>query len=221
MLLKQSALLVILVILVSGCVSGVTVKTNGFLNHEYSQFPFESKSRFFVVLNPSAENVLLDQEIREKIHRLLTDNGYVIADRSQSDFTIEYTYGLDKGKIITETRPEYRPGEVVYRSGIYKQGNQDGTYSGYETTGGYIAHVPVDRVIYTRHLILRVKDSRKSESNPIWIGESYSSGVDDDLRASMDYLLVATFRSFGLDTKRFRKVLIDLHDEDIRLLRMN
>lgn len=206
-------------VVLCGCSSGVYVKTNGFLNAEYSGQVFTPESRFSVINNEKADNVLLDEEIGKKLERLIQDSGYRISDRKGADFLVEYSYGVDKGRVVTDTIPEYRPGEIVYQSGRYQVDGQSGTFSGYTTTAGYIAHVPVQRMIFTRNLIIKVKENKPGDDKPVWIGESYSSGQNDDLRQSIDYLLVGTLRSFGKDTQKFKKVFISDDQGQIDLLR--
>jgi hypothetical protein len=220
-MMKQKFLVVmgLVAVVFSGCASGVTVKTNGFLNQDYAAKPFGQESRFCVVTNTKADNVLFDEEIGKKLERLIQLNGYRVAGRTDADFLVEYAYGVDKGRLVTDTIPEYRPGDVVYESGRYQLDGKDGTYSGYTTTAGYIAHVPVERMLYTRNLIIKVKQNQNKDLKPVWIGESYSSGQSDDLRQSIDFLLVGTFKSFGKDTQNFQKTLISMEDAQIMLLR--
>ena len=174
----------------------------------------------FFASDPKSENPLFDAEIGRKIRMLLEDRGYQVTPEKDAQWILRYSYGIDQGKVMTEMVPEYRPGDVVYQSGRYRANGQEGTYSEYTTTAGYIAHVPVDKVVYMRNLTVKVFERGGANAeHPIWIGETRSAGTTEDLRAIMDYLLVGTFRLFGQDTKRSEAAVIPRNDPDVARIR--
>ncbi|MBL8012398.1 MAG: hypothetical protein JNN05_00985 [Candidatus Omnitrophica bacterium] len=208
-----------LMLLAWGCASGVTVKTNGFLDRKGDWPSVASGSRIYVQTSSHAENPLFDQEIAGKIKQLLQNDGYAVSAKSDAQFSLAYAYEMDQGLTVTETVSEYHPGDVLYHSGRFKVNGQEGTYSNYETTPGYITHVPVDTVVYTRKLVLTVHDIKDADARPVWIGESFSQGTHDDLREMIDYLLVGAFRSFGKDTQKSLRTVIPFNDPEVMMLR--
>lgn len=208
-----------LALMISGCASGVTVKTNGFLDLQNDHPPITAGSRIYLESNPQAQNPLLDLEIAGKIKKLLQDYGYIVSSKTDAQFYLGYDYEMDRGRTVTETIPEYHPGDVLYHSGRFTVNGQEGTYSNYETTPGYITHIPVDTIVYTRQLTLTLRDSPDTKAKPVWIGETYSQGTREDLREMIDYLLVGAFRSFGKDTQKASRIVIPLNDPEVLMLR--
>lgn len=216
--LHQFVTALICSVLLIGCASGITVRTSGFLDQESQSFA--SGARIYVAVDPKSENPLLDAEIGRKIELLLKDRGYQVSPRSEAQLILRYVYGIDQGKVMTDMVPEFRPGDVTYETGRYRTNGQEGTYSQYSTTAGYIAHVPVDKVVYLRNLTVKVFEVKdQDEGHPVWIGESRSSGVSEDLRSMIDYLLIGTFRSFGKDTQRVKTTVISTNDSEVLRLR--
>jgi len=194
-----------------GCGASYNVGINGYSSTGQSlQIP--QGSSILVVADSNVPNPILEREIRAKIETLLTEKGYdVKADRA--NYHLLFSYGIDSGRAVAGVVP-------VWQSGFY------GGYPygrGYGHRHGYITHVPYSEVVYTRWLVLRLFDGEayraSKETEPLWIGEIASAGMDSDLRELINYMLIVGFEHFGQDTGRMISEAILRDDERVWLLR--
>ena len=199
-----------------GCGTSYNVGVNGYSSTGQSlQIP--DRSSIQVVADSNVPNPILQREVMAKIETLLAEEGYVVkADRP--NYYLRFDYGIDSGRAVTGVMP-------IWQSGFY------GDYSyGHGHRHGYITHVPYSDVVYTRWLVLRLFDGEvyrasgdayraSKETEPLWIGEIASAGIDSDLRELSNYLLIVGFEHFGQDTGKMISEAISKDDERVWLLR--
>ncbi|MEA3226562.1 MAG: hypothetical protein U9Q07_11480 [Planctomycetota bacterium] len=194
-----------------GCQASYNVEVNGYSSTGQGlQIPHGSS--ITVVADSNAPNPILEREIRAKIETLLTEKGYAVkADREK--YYLLFSYGIDSGRTVTGVVPVWHSG--FYRGYPYRRG--------YGYRHDYITHVPYSEVVYTRWLVLRLfdgeayKTSKKTE--PLWIGEVTSAGMDSDLRELINYMLIVGFEYLGQDIGRMISEVISKDDERVWLLR--
>ena len=192
-----------------GCGTSYNVGVNGYSSTGQSlQIPNRSSIR--VVADSNAANPILQREVMVKIETLLKEKGYgVKAD--PADYHLLFRYGIDSGRAVTGVMP-------IWQSGFYC----DYSY-GHGHRHGYITHVPYSEVVYTRWLVLRLFDGEayraSKETEPLWIGEIASAGMDSDLRELINYMLIVGFEHFGQDTGKMISEAISKDDERVWLLR--
>jgi hypothetical protein len=80
--------------------------------------------------------------------------------------------------------------------------------------GGYAA----DASFYDRWLQIKVVEGpayrTQKISRPVWVGEARSVGASSDLRVVLNYLLVADFKEFGMNTGKAVTVEIDANNPE-------
>jgi hypothetical protein len=191
-----------------GCGASYSVGINGYSATGQSlQIP--ETASIAVVIDSNVPNPILEKEVGAKIERLLTENGYRLA-QDKADYYLLFDYGIDAGRTVTDAVPIHRP--MLY---------DEYPFSGFYWHG-YTTYMPYSEVIHTRWLILKIIEGRAYEASksaePLWIGEITSAGASSDLRELLNYMLVAAFEHFAEDTRRQLATAISRDDERVRLL---
>jgi len=227
--MKKLFYLLLLGIITGGCMF-IRMRTSGFLDHLYttqSKYPFSQGVSFFVLENPDAENPIFEKEIKAKIEKLLINQGYTIGDYMNADYYIVFGYAIDSGHNVTTPVPIYHPGETIYHTGRVNVYTSDGSYGwgdyyGTTTTPGYFTYIPASRREYTRRFQVKVLDANilrnSGKEKVIWVGDTISTGSSSDLRFVINYLLVATFKHFGENTRRAVRTTMSITDKRVKEL---
>lgn len=159
----------------------------------------KSKPIIYVDQNPEAENIMLEREVSLKIKRMLMNEGFNLTDRlEEAEVVINFSYGIGEPRIITSTGVIYQPGQ---RTTVK---NADGQVVARAQSSGTTQTVTRDQTVFDRYLILMAFDlddiSDDSIDGIIWQSITESSGRSSDLRKVLNYLIVATFEEFGINT---------------------
>ncbi len=204
----------------SGCATNYYVLTNTYLDKTNYTTQMAKGSSFAVLTNQNAPNPIFDNEIRLKIEHLLSSNGYRVESGDKSDYFITFNYGIS-GRAKTEMWPNYVRGhDVVQR--VYVSGSN--TYytvvsPGYE----YVTYVPETYTVYTAKIFLKALEADNLRKNKkekvVWVGDTMNESANPNLRESIDYLLVATFKYFGKDTGKNQEVVLSPNDKEVLELR--
>jgi hypothetical protein len=192
----------------AGCAGAYQVKVNGYTDPAApGQFP--PGARFAVLESPTAPNPLLEREIKAKIERLLTRQGFSLAPYEQAEYVLRFTYGTGPGQSATVIAPDW--GFGFGGGGRYWGGGQVFFWPGFATYSS--------AAVYDHWLLLNVLAAKAHReggaSRPLWVGESRSSGRSASLREVVNPLLVAAFEQFGKNTGK--AVAADLPADDPRL----
>jgi hypothetical protein len=192
----------------AGCTTTYTVHINGF--SECDQ-PIKENSSIYVAVDPNSRNPIFDNEIRGKIEMLLKEHGYVPAATIETaDYRLVFQVGLDSRRVSGYT-PLYHP-----YIGFY-----DEYWGDYHF--GYTSYVPYIDTYYDQWLVIKVFATRSGTTprteQVIWIGEAVIGTNVSDLRRVVNYLLVAGFEYFGVDTKR--QITLKIPPDDPRIFRIS
>ena len=204
---KVYSILVIILICNAGCTTTYVVRVNGFSEIEE---PIKDKSSIYVTVDPNSQNPIFDNQIKAKIEILLKSHGYVPApDVEQADYRLAFRAGLDSQRVTGYT-PLHRP----------FMGFHNRFRGGYNF--GYTTYVPYSETIYDQWLIMKVfsvgRTAASEAGQVVWIGEAMTGTSDADLRRVVNYLLVAGFEFFGVDTKR--QMVLKISPEDPRITQL-
>jgi len=204
---KLYLILLIISIYAAGCTSTFTIHINGF--SEFDQ-PISDKASIYVAVDPNSRNPIFDKEIKTKIEMLLKSHGYVpVPDVEQADYRLAFHVGLDSHRVTGYT-PLYRP----------YMGFHNRYWGSYNL--GYTRYVPYFETFYDQWLVMKVfatgRDDASEAGKVVWIGEAMTDTSIADLRRVVDYLLVAGFEYFGVDTKR--QMALTIGPEDPRIIRI-
>ena len=147
-----------------------------------------------MTVDPNSRNPIFDKEIKAKIEMLLKSHGYIPApDVEQADYRLAFHVGLDSHRVTGYT-PLYRP-----YAGFYNR-----YWGNYNL--GYTRYIPYSETFYDQWLVMKVfatgRDDTSEAGKVVWIGEAMTDTSVADLRRVVNYLLVAGFEHFGVDTKR-------------------
>jgi hypothetical protein len=161
-------------------------------------------------VDPNSQNPIFDKEIKAQIEMLLKSHGYVPAANVElSDYRFAFQAGLDSHRV-----PGYTP---LYRPFI---GFHDRYWGDYNF--GYTSYVPYVDTYYDQWLVMKVfttgRDAASEAGQVVWIGEAMTDTSVADLRRVVNYLLVAGFEYFGVDTKRKINLAISHNDPRITQL---
>lgn len=192
-----------------GCANYYSVKVNGYTGPGATG-EIKSGGTFFVMENKEVKNPLLEQEIRDKITRLLQVRGYPVTTKfDKADYYLFFSYGMGEPKSVTVVTPDYGWG--------WGGGVGFGGPGWYSMSGPFVTYAPsATSTIYDRWLLINVVEGpayrANKESRPVWVGEAKSLGASSDLRVVLNYLLVADFQEFGKNTGK--AITVDLKQDD-------
>lgn len=194
-------------ICIGGCTAKYRVHVNGF--SELDQ-PIKDKASIYVSVDPNSRNPIFDSQIKAKIEELLKWHGYVPAANVElSDYRLAFQAGLDSRR-VSGYAPLYRP----------SIGFHDGYWGDYHF--GYTSYVPYSYTNYDQWLVLKVfapdSSSASDAGQVVWIGEAVAGTSVADLRHVVNYLLVAGFEYFGVDTGR--QMTLKIPPDDPRIIQI-
>jgi hypothetical protein len=191
-----------------------TIRVNGFSNSDLATF--QEGASFYVHENSEAKNPILEKEVRGKIETLLKEEGFTVEPIQDADYIILVSYGIDNAGTRTVSMPIYSPGGTATVSTYDSYGY---SYSFVQMPGS-TNYVPISRRQHFRWLDINVLDGQKfrksQNTEPVWIQEIRSTGSSSDLRNVINYLLVASFQYFGIDTKNQKKVELFRGDSRVK-----
>lgn len=197
-------------LLAGGCAS-YSVTVNGYLDKSSTE-GLPAGTAIHVVENPQASNLLLQREIALKIEELLQGAGYSRAPYEKASLLLLFEYGVNPGHVKVEAISQLR-GEPSMAATSYR--DPSSTVPLYDVPSGATI-VPSLHTVYGKWLSVKVVEGEAYRSDgqvrQIWVGEATLETESADLREAVDYMLVALFENFGLDTRRRLKVRLDAKD---------
>jgi Domain of unknown function (DUF4136) len=195
-LLRRRAIPALLLLLAAGCLGGCgptlhQVSVNGYTDLA-APAAIAPGGSFFIIEDRQAKNPLLEKEIKDKIAKLLEQRGYQMAAYEKADYYLFFSYGTGPGRTGPVVMPDYGWG----------LGGGYGWPSSYFFVAPFTYYPP--ETLYDRWLLINVVDGKyyreKGEFRALWVGEARSTGTSGDLRLAINYLLLADFKQFGINT---------------------
>jgi hypothetical protein len=181
-----------------GCASAriYQVQVNGYT--ESAGPSLAPGASLFVLEDQKAQNPLLEKEIKAKIEKLLTKQGYLLVPYDRADYYVLFTYGLGNPQTVSVTAPTWSVG-VGFGPGYCGPGVGYGVY--WPGCGPFYTET---QALYDRWLRVNVVEAKyyreTGKSRPVWVGEAHSPGASSDLREVLNPLLIAAFEQFGVNT---------------------
>jgi len=205
---KLYMILLTISICAAGCTTTYRVHVNGF--SELDQ-PISDKASIYVTVDPNSQNPIFDKEVKTKIEMMLKSHGYIPApDVEPADYRLAFQLGLDSHRVSGYT-PLYRP----------SIGFHDRYWGEYDF--GFTSYVPYFDTYYNQWLVMKVfatgRTAASETGQVVWIGEAMTDTSVADLRQVVNYLLVAGFEYFGVDTKR--QMALTIGPDDPRIIRIS
>lgn len=210
----------LLALFISGCAANYAVVTNTYLDRTAPNPGIPAGASFAVLTNKNAPNPLFDNEVKSKIQNLLLGRGYRLVPEDQAQFFATYTYDIS-GKTAATTRPDIVSGPGIVQH-VYVNGSNQ-AYTIVSPSFSYVTYVTDYYNVYTARLFFKVLDAKAMRESGaqkvVWVGDTINESTNPDLRESIDYLLVATFKFFGTDTGRNREISLSADDKEVSNLR--
>ena len=205
---KLCMILLTISIYVAGCTTTYRVHVNGFSELDQS---IGDKASIYVAIDPNSQNPIFDKEIKTKIEMLLKSHGYVpVPNVEPADYRLAFHLGLDSHRVTGYT-PLHRP----------YMGFHDRFRGDYDF--GYTSYIPYFETIYNQWLVMKVfatgRTAASEAGQVVWIGEAMTDTGVADLRQVVNYLLIAGFEYFGVDTKR--QMALRIGPDDPRMIRIS
>jgi hypothetical protein len=216
--MKNYLLLVALImagVVTSGCAYRYNIKVNGYTDPA-APAPLAPGAALFVIENKDAKNPLLEKEVKEKLNKLLTKQGYPLAPYEKADYYLFFSYGLGGERSTTVVMPDYYPYAGFGFGPAYA--NRSGSYF---FVAPFFSFSPYSEsvALYDRWLLLNVVDAKyyreQGQFRTVWVGEARSTGTSSDLRTVLNYLLLAAFQEFGRNTGK--AVTVEISEQEPRL----
>jgi|GEM_PF-1261797 len=214
-----------LILCLTGCGPHVAVTHTALADREKIPYGFPYGSSFYIVSSKDNKQLFV-KEVANKIAVVLEENEYIVTNAMKANYYLVFDFGMDSSRHIVN-KWNYIPGQTktTYGTSHNSQGlggtsynsefgltnyNAHGfgqtSYQEQSQTSGTFVPVPTEVTLFTRHLTITVYDAsdyRKSkQKEQLWHATATSTGESADLREIIDYLLKATFKSFGKDTKK-------------------
>jgi hypothetical protein len=159
-----------------------------------------------VATYPESPNPVFQNQIRVKVEKLLQNEGYNVVAPDKAAYRLSFRVG---------TRPEEVLGYVPYH-GYYRGGGYGWHRSGLGF--GYTAVEPYVDVYFNQWLTMRLAQVGPGEPNEgkvVWVGQAVTETDEPDVRQGINYLLVACFQEFGIDTHG--RLMIPVREDDLRI----
>lgn len=177
----------------------------------------ETKNLVYVYQNPEADNVMLEREVAKKIEHMLINEGYNITrNLEEADILVNFSYGIGEPRMVTTTGFIYKPGQRTTVT------NADGEVVATARSSGTSQAVSRDQTVFDRYLMLMAFDlndlPNESVDSALWQSIIESSGSSSDLRKVLNYLIVASFEEFGINTGERKIYRISENDRRVRQL---
>lgn len=196
-------------LLLAGC--GQTVRVNSYLNPA-DQGKLLPGATVSVLTNPKAANPLLDQEVARKLEALLANAAYRPGGQSTAELLFTFHYKA-QSRTVTETRSIYQPGEDVQ---VQSKNSKGETVTTTVQQPGRTIYVP--ETVTRQYNTLSVQAHVNSGGRPgqvIWQVDAGLTSEYEDLRITLNYLIVAAVDALGHNTGR--TVEVTIKDDDPRL----
>jgi len=217
----QSMLAVSMLLLVSSCARKIHITHNSFANIRSIPQGFAFNSSF-AVETINKETPMLAQEIAQKIGHILENKGYVIKDDTHADYYLIFDYDMEQSKKTVNVE-KYIPGETITSYGSVLSNGKAKIYEGQTHTPGSFVYVPEVHTFFTKSITIQVFDAQsyrqQTKHEPLWQGSAVCCDEHDDLRDTLDYLLVTALKYFGRNTQKYIETTVSSDDKEVSTLR--
>lgn len=213
-------------ILISGCGQNMRVQINAF-KASNRVFPSPTPDHTVAILiGTDSKEALLQDEVMAKLAFLLREEGYHVTTRDQAQYLLSCWFTMDNGKTQTGVAAVDEP---VYQHHFY------GGYHSYRQVGYGTTYVPYTYTIFCKHVDLSLYDNamyarteepnlpeaeqkKRADEATVWQCTTTSCSESNDLRWTVNYLLLAGFEVFGQDTGKQGYLTVKERDKRFKAL---
>ena len=210
-----------LTLLLTSCAHTIYINHNAFANIKEIPTGFSPLSSF-AVKPISQKDTMLNQEIADKIEHILSHHGYSIKDDLHADYYLLFDYHMNRAERTIHVG-KYIPGQTITSYGSSIHHGKAKFYTNETETPGTYAYIPETHVVFTKSITITVYARQEyidsKNAHALWQETAVSCDENDDLRDSIDYLLITAFKYFGKNTQKNLKTTISSNDKDVSSLR--
>jgi len=204
-------------LLLASCAKKINISHASFANKKAIPrgFPLGTS---FAIKSLKKKNGMIEQDLTNKIELILQNKGYTVQNKSQAHYYLIFDYRIQETK-KTEDIITFIPGKVVnsYRT-IIRKGKTKLYQESLETPGKFVT-VPEVHILFNKSLVIQIFKAeayQQEDTSPlIWQGSAQYCDDNDDLRDTLNYLLIISLRDFGIDTQRNIETAIDSNDKEV------
>lgn len=217
----MSLILMVMALLLSSCAHNIYISHNSFADTKAIPLGFPHFTSFTVEpLNH--KDPMMSQEITTKIEHLLEKNGYLVEEEMHAHYYVLFDYHMEQFD-QTVTVEKYVPGQTITSYGSVLSNGKAKLYQGQTQTAGSFVSVPEVHRFFNKALTIQVYDAKEyrndAHAKPVWKETASCCDENDDLRDSLDYLLITAFEFFGRNTQKNIETIISSDDKDVSELR--
>lgn len=198
----------------TSCANRYSVTTDTFSDIAEIPNGFLKGTSFSILCQESNSNPLFTKEVSNKIARILEKNGYIATTEEMADYRLEFTFGTTTSS-ETVTVPKYIPGATIKKEGSAFGSTGHLSYDEETTKSGTTIYLSEIRTYHTQKITIAIY----SNEEQIWNGASHITCSDNNLRDTIDYLLVGAFQYFGQNSKKSITTVLSEKDEEIKSLK--
>lgn len=204
----KSIMLLLVSILLSSCFHYVHVTSNAFADEKSIPCGFRYGSKFFVK-SARKDDQLFSKEVAYKIETALLNLGYnIVQDVKESDYCLVFNLDMLSSKQtrdVLHKEPDKVSTKKVYSTSVGHPWDKPDSVEEIRVSGEYF-YVKENYILFKKELFIEIYDAKlykeTKKQEQLWKSYAYKSGESDDLRASIDYLLISVFKFFGRSTGR-------------------
>lgn len=219
----KQALLVLFIplLLLTSCKKQINVNTYADKNSIPHGFPHGAS--FYIFTKPD-DRSFLARETTNKLAYIIHDKGYRIGNKHTANYYLFFTLDMQTEKRIIQVPMKVTEQIVTKKSNVPQE--EDLAHQmqlNKETISSQLVYVPEEKIFFNKSMVLQIFDAeeyRKSpQAEPLWQGEASTLDENNDLRDSIDYLLITAFSYMGKNTKKSLTVSINNNDKHVKKLR--
>ncbi len=185
------------ILLLPACGKQLRIKSNTFADAHVIPQGFPAGSAFSIT--PLQEdNRFLAKELTQKIGTILTQKGHHVTKTPFAQYHLEFSYDI-RTATRTVTVPHYVSGPAQITQGTVCGTGGCMVYQEETQTPGALVYTQEEESYFITSLSIEVYDTQDVE---IWQGSASTASDSNDLRDTLDYLLITAFKHFGKNTHK-------------------
>jgi len=180
--------------LLVGCSEKIRVET--FVDKRVVSGGFSDEKEFYVCFE---DNNVASLAFSQKIEKALRGKGFVVTkDSSAANFLLSFSSDIKEKKVMMD-KLSYESGKSKGKMGMFFFI----PYAEESYSSGRLKSVQKEVIVYPKTLSLTVytKDAFGKKRN-VWNGTAKTVDECPDITTGLDFLLIALFKHFGMETKQ-------------------
>lgn len=215
-------ILLIPLLLLTSCTKQISINT--YADKSSIPYGFPHHASFYIFTKPE-DRSFLARETTHKITHILQDKGYRSSNKHTANYYLFFTYDMQSEKHTIQVPMKVTEQIITKESNVPKDINAQSpnAHVNEQVVSSQLIYVPEERTIFNKTLLIQIFDAddyrQNPQANPLWESEAYLFDETNDLRDSLDYLLITALKYFGKNTKKLLSLSINNNDKHVKKLR--